>query len=68
MAEQRDEHEIVFFYFFLFSSLLFLIHGVLTVGIRRAKNESSSTRRGLRVSTKKTRDFAKNSSKKFGKS
>ena len=41
-----------FFLFFLFSSLLFLIHGVLIVGIRRAKNESSSTRRGLRLSTK----------------
>ena len=53
VAEQRDERERVLFYF-LFSSLLFLIHGVSTFGIRQAKNESSSTRRGLRVSTKNT--------------
>ena len=46
-----------FFLFFLFSSLLFLIHGVSIVGIRRAKNESSSTRRGLCVSTKNTGFF-----------
>ena len=50
--------------FFLFSSLLFLIQGVSTIGICRAKNESSSTRRGLRVSTKNT-GFAENLSKKF---
>ena len=42
----------VFFLFFIYL-FIFLIHGVLTVGIRRAKNENSSTRRGLRVSTKK---------------
>ena len=39
---------------FLFSSLLSSIYVVSTVGIRWAKNESSSTRRGLRVSTKNT--------------
>ena len=57
MAKQRDEHERVLFYFilFYFSSLIFLIHRVSIVGIRRAKSESSSTRRGLRVSTKNTK-------------
>ena len=45
----------VFFLFFNFLLFFFfLIHGVLIVGIRWAKNESSSTRRGLRVSTKNT--------------
>ena len=39
---------------FLFSLLVSLIYVVSTVGIRRAKNESSSTRRGLHVSTKNT--------------
>ena len=38
---------------FLFYSLLSSMYVVSTVGIRRAKNESSSTRRGLHVSTKK---------------
>ena len=49
------------------SNLLSPIPGVLSVGIRRAKSESSSTRRGLRVGTKnegfhrrsKGRDFRK---------
>ena len=45
--------EIFIFYFFLLS-LLSLIYGVSIVGIRRAKNKSSSTRRGLHVSTKNT--------------
>ena len=39
---------------FLFSSLLSLIYVVSIVGIYRVKNESSSTRRRLRVSTKNT--------------
>ena len=39
---------------FLFSLLLSSIYVVSTFGIRRANNESSSTRRGLRVSTKNT--------------
>ena len=42
------------FILFLFYKLLSLIHRVSIVRIRRAKNESSSTRRGLRVSTKNT--------------
>ena len=32
--------------------LIYSIYGVPSVGIRRAKSESSFTRRGLRVSTK----------------
>ena len=36
------------------SKLLSLIYKVPSIGIRRAKNESSSTRRGLRMSTKNT--------------
>ena len=32
--------------------LFWTIHGVLSVGIRRAKSENSSTRQGLRVGTK----------------
>ena len=43
-----------FFFFIYFLLFFFLIHRVSTIGIRRAKNESSSTRRGLRVSTKDT--------------
>ena len=39
---------------FLFSLLLSSIYVVSTVGIRRAKNKSSSTQRGLHVSTKNT--------------
>ena len=35
-----------------FSKLLFSIYGVLSIRIRQAKNESSFTRRGLRVVTK----------------
>ena len=35
--------------------LLSSIHRVPSVGIRRAKNESSSTRRGLHVGTENTR-------------
>ena len=35
--------------------LFFAIYGVPLVRIRRAKNESSSHRRGLRVGTKKCR-------------
>ena len=35
--------------------LLSSIHGVLSVGICRAKNKSSSTRLGLRVGTKNMR-------------
>ena len=37
------------------SKLIFSIHGVSLVGIHRAKNESSSTRRGLSVGTENTR-------------
>ena len=37
------------------SKLLSSIHGVPSVGIRRAKKESLSTRRGLRVGTENTR-------------
>ena len=37
--------------------LLSTIYGDRVVGIRQAKNESLSTRRGLRMSTKKRRDF-----------
>ena len=33
--------------------LLYSIFGILPVGIRRAKSESSSTRRGLRMGTQK---------------
>ena len=47
----------IFIFFNFFLSLLSSIYGVSTVGICRAKNKSSSTRRGLHVSTK-TRDFA----------
>ena len=36
------------------SKLLSSIHGVPSVGICRAKNESSFTRRGLRVDTENT--------------
>ena len=36
------------------SRLLSSIYGVPSVGIYRAKNESSSTRRGLRVDTEST--------------
>ena len=43
-----------FFFFFLFSLLLSSIYGVSTIGIRRAKKEISSTRRGLCMSTKNT--------------
>ena len=54
-GRERERLSVREFYFiFLFSSLLFLIHGVSTVGIHRAKNESSSTRLGLRISTKNT--------------
>ena len=44
----------MFLIFFFFFSLLSLIYGVLTIEIRRAMNESSSTQRELRVSTKNT--------------
>ena len=48
--EQRGkEREILFIYFLL---LLSSIYGNRTVGIRRAKKEKCSTRRGLCVSTK----------------
>ena len=47
---EREKDKILF----LFSSVLSLIYVVSIVGIRRAKNESSSTRRRLRVSTKNT--------------
>ena len=43
-----------FYLFIYFYVLLFFIHGVSTVGIRRAKNESSFTQRGLR-----TREYQK---------
>ena len=36
------------------SKLLSSIYGVLSVGIHRPKNESSSTRRGLHMGTKNT--------------
>ena len=49
------------------SKLLSSIHEVSSVGIHRAKNESSSTQQGLRW-VLKTRDFAKDSSEEFGKS
>ena len=53
-SREMSVRDFFFFVFFLFSSLLFLIHGVSIVEIRRAKNESSSTRQRLRVSTKNT--------------
>ena len=37
--------------------VLSMIYRDRVVGIRRIKNESLSTRRGLRMSTKKRRDF-----------
>ena len=48
------------------SKLLSSTYGVSSVGIFRAKNESSSTRRGLRMGTE-TRDFSEDSSEEFGK-
>ena len=45
---ERERDKILF----LFSLLLSSIYVVSIVGIRRVKNKSLSTRRGLRVSTK----------------
>ena len=50
------------FFLFFFSLVISHIYENLTVGIRRAKNEKCSTRRGLRVGTKKE-DFTENSGK-----
>ena len=50
------------------SKLLFSIYGVPSVGIRRAKNESSSSRRGLREGTKKKGFQRRSKGKGFGKS
>ena len=58
--DEEGEGSRFLFLFLFFHSLLSSIYGVSTVGIRRAKNESSSTRRGLRVRPKNKgfrRDF-----------
>ena len=48
--------------------LLSSIYGVLSVRIRLAKSESSSTRRGLRVGTKKNGFHQRSKGGDFGKS
>ena len=50
------------------SNLLSPILGVSFVGIHQAKSESSSTRRGLRVSTKKEGFHRRSKGGDFGKS
>ena len=50
------------------SNLLSPIPGVLSVEIRRAKSESSSTRRGLRVGTKNEGFHRRSKKGDFGKS
>ena len=50
--EQIGERIVLFLFFFY--SFLSQIYGNLIVGIRRAKNEKCSMRRGLRVGTKNT--------------
>ena len=50
------------------SNLLSLIPGVLSVGIHRAKSESSSTQQGLRVGTKKKGFHRRSKGGDFGKS
>ena len=49
------------------SKLLSSIYGVLSIGVRRAKNESSFTRRGLLLGTENT-IFSEDSNKEFRKS
>ena len=50
------------------SKLLSLIYGVSSIRIRRAKSESSSTRRGLRVGIKKERFHRRSKGGDFRKS
>ena len=52
-GEPKTEREKNIYIFFI-SLLSSQIHGNLTVGFRRVKNEKCSTRRGLRVGTKNT--------------
>ena len=58
MKGRRDRRETEgasrenFYFSILFFLLFSKIHGNLTVGFRRVKNEKCSTRRGLRVGTK----------------
>ena len=40
------------------SKFISMIHKVPSIGIRQAKNQSSSSQQGLRVGTKKMRDFS----------
>ena len=50
------------------SKLLSLIYGVLSIGIRQAKSESSSTQRGLHAGTKKVGFHRRSKGGDFGKS
>ena len=51
---QRGSNQGERFFNFSILNLLSSIHGVPTVGFRRAKHKKCSTRRGLRVRTKNT--------------